>query len=326
MASLRSYIKGTGAALPEKIVTNEDISKLVETSDKWISTRTGIKERRVITNENAASLASSAGKEALANAGLSPKDIDLVICATVTSDMPFPSTACCVQRDLGINPGVPAFDVAAACSGFIFVMDIADKYIKSGTAKNVLIIGVDLFSRILDWTDRATCVIFGDGAGAAVLSATDEDRGVLASRIHSDGNHWKNLYCPTKFETPFLGHIEEDSPYVKMQGNETFKVAVRTMEENCQEALIDAGLTKDDINLVIPHQANIRIINAIRDRLELNDEQVYSNIENYGNTSAASIPIALHEARKEGRVKAGDIVVFVAFGGGLTWASSVVKF
>lgn len=325
MSSLKAYIKGTGASLPEKVVTNEDLSKLVETSDKWISTRTGIKERRVITNENAASLATSAGKEAIENAGLDPKDIDLVICATVTSDMPFPSTACCVQRDLGINPGVPAFDVAAACSGFIFVMDIADKYIKSGTVKNALIIGVDLFSRILDWTDRATCVIFGDGAGAVVLSATDEDRGVLASRIHSDGNHWKNLYCPTKFETPFIGHMIEDSPFVKMQGNETFKVAVRTMGENCQEALIDAGLTKDDISLVIPHQANIRIINAIRDRLELKDEQVYSNIENYGNTSAASIPIALHEAWKEGRIKKDNIVVFVAFGGGLTWGSAVIK-
>jgi 3-oxoacyl-[acyl-carrier-protein] synthase-3 len=269
-------------------------------------------------------MAVKAARIALKSAGISPKEIDLVVIGTVTSDMTFPSTACFVQAELGVKPGAAAFDVAAACSGFLYALDVADKYIRAGSSTKALVVGVDRFSRIIDWRDRSTCVLFGDGAGAVVVTAGRGRRGILSSHIHSDGRQWKMLYTPG-FTRP--GPFEPKAasgPYLKMQGNETFKVAVRTMESAIKEVLDYNGLGIDDIALLIPHQANQRIIKATKERLKLPDDKVYMNVERYGNTSAASIPIALDEAVRSGRVKPNDIIVSVAFGGGLTWASTAI--
>ncbi|MFQ5735848.1 MAG: beta-ketoacyl-ACP synthase III [Thermodesulfobacteriota bacterium] len=323
---LRSRVIGTGSYVPERVLTNRDLESMVDTSDEWISTRTGIKQRRVCEGETSAELASRAAKAALKAAGVSPRDIDLIVVGTVTPDMTFPSTACRVQSSIGVRPGAAAFDVSAACSGFLYALDIADKYVRAGGCAKALVIGVDRFSKIVDWKDRSTCVLFGDGAGAVVLSAQKGKKGVLSCHIHSDGRQWELLYTgspcpPSPFEKPGAG-----GPWtLKMNGNETFKIAVRTMGSAIKEALEENGLEPGDISLLIPHQANMRIINAARDRLKLPDEKVFTNLERYGNTSAASIPLALDEAVREGRIKEGDIVLFVAFGGGLTWASSVVR-
>ncbi|MBI1912801.1 MAG: ketoacyl-ACP synthase III [Deltaproteobacteria bacterium] len=322
---LRARIVGTGSYVPEKVLTNQDLEAMVETSDTWISTRTGIRERRVCVTDTTADMASKAAKNALKAAGVSPKDIDLIVVGTVTPEMAFPATACLVQSDLGVRSGAAAFDVSAACSGFLYALDIANKYIKSGEVKKALVIGVDRFSKIIDWKDRATCVLFGDGAGAVVLSAEKGSKGVLSCHIHSDGKHWDMLYaqnsCP---QTPFEDK-EQASPFLKMNGNETFKIAVRTMGNAITEAMETNGLTADNISLLIPHQANLRIINATRDRLKLTDDKVYTNLDRYGNTSAGSIPLALDEAVRTGKIKDGDVIVFVSFGGGLTWASAAVK-
>lgn len=338
MPKIISTITGTGSSVPIKKLTNKDLEKIIDTTDEWITTRTGIKQRYVATgDETTASLAVEASVKAIENSGVAPVDIDLIVVGTVTPDKLFPSTACFVQKDLtkiGVGSTVPSFDVSAACSGFLYALDIADKYIKSGDYKNVLIIGSETFSRIVDWKDRTTCILFGDGAGAAVLSASDSEQsggsGLLCSNINADGSMWDMLYATG--EDPKNGLDDEnkepelkESPYVQMKGNETFKVAVRTMEEAARQALSRAGLTSSDISLVIPHQANSRIISAIASRLELEDNQVFSNIADYGNTSAASIPIALDEANRSGRIKKGDIVLFLSFGGGLTWAASILK-
>lgn len=322
---LRAKILGTGSCAPKKVLTNQDLAGIVETSDEWITSRTGIRERRVAVDETTTEMASKAGKAALKSSGVSPKDIDLIVVGTVTPEMSFPSTACFVQSALGVRPGAPAFDVSAACSGFLYALDVAEKYIKSGAAKKVLVIGVDVFSRLMDWTDRTTCVLFGDGAGAVVLSAEKGARGILSCNIHSDGRQWEMLYArggslKNPFEDPQAG-----SPHLKMQGNETFKIAVRTMGSAITEALDNSGLTPGDVTLLIPHQANMRIINAAKDRLKLPDDRVFTNIERFGNTSAGSIPLALDEAARGGRINDNDIVLFVAFGGGLTWASAVVR-
>ena len=328
MHTLKSKFTGCGSYVPPTVVTNHDLAKLVDTTDHWIRERTGIKERRVTSGEKTSDAAIKAGKFALKASGINPKDIDLVITGTVTPDMVFPSVSCLVQKELGLTPGIPAFDVSAACSGFLFAADIADKYIKSGTVKNALVIGVDLFSTIVDWKDRSTCVLFGDGAGAAVLSASHGKSGILSSHIHSDGRYWEMLYAPGKFSFNAFNKksvAETEAPYLKMKGNETFKIAVRTMGQAIKEVLADSALAPSDVSLLIPHQANMRIINAIRERLLLPEEKVFTNLEKYGNTSAGSIPIALDEAVKEGRIKQGDILLFVAFGGGLTWASQIVR-
>ncbi|MEE9542435.1 MAG: beta-ketoacyl-ACP synthase 3, partial [Thermodesulfobacteriota bacterium] len=248
-----------------------------------------------------------------------------VIVGTVTPDMVFPSTACSVQNELGINCGVPAFDVAAACSGFLFALDSADKYIRLGEAKTALVIGVDIFSKIVDWKDRSTCVLFGDGAGAVVVKAEEGNSGIISSSIHSDGRLWEKLYAPGCLPQSPFETSESKAPYIKMQGSETFKVAVQTIISTCEEALKSASLKSSDISLMIPHQANLRIISAAAKKLDLTDDQIFINIEKYGNTSAGSIPLALDEAVRGGRVKEGDILLFVAFGGGLTWASTVVR-
>lgn len=332
MSDLRSRIVGTGSYLPEKVVSNVDLESVVDTTDEWISSRTGISERRIATSESAVDVASKAAKKALDASNIAADDIDLIITGTVTPDMAFPSTSCMVQSRLGLRPGIPALDVSAACSGFLYAMDVADKYIRLKEAKNVLVIGVDLFSRVVDWTDRSTCVLFGDGAGAAVLSADTTGSGVLSTHLHSDGSHGDLLYAPMdikdhpfdnkKGETP---SEEAETPTLKMRGNEIFKIAVRSMNGAITEALDHNGLKAEDIALLVPHQANTRIIKAMKERLHLSDDKIFVNIDKYGNTSAASIPIALDEAVREGRIKSGDIVVMAAFGGGLTWGSAAVR-
>ncbi len=310
---MKAEIKGLGMYVPPRVLTNFDLEQILDTSDEWITTRTGIKERHIAEEwENASDLALPAAKEAVENAGLTPKDIDCVIVATSTPDMTFPSTACFLADKLGCSKPM-AFDISAACSGFIYALTIANSFIKSGQFKNVLVVGAEVFSKIIDWNDRSTAVIFGDGAGAVVVSASDGESDILAAKMKSDGSHWGSLYCPV-------------GEKLKMRGRETFKLAIKSMETASKKALEKAGLTLEDIKLVIPHQANIRIIKALAERLELPEEKVFSNIHKYGNTSAASIPIAMYEAWKEGKFKKGDYLLLTAFGGGLTWGAIVLKF
>ncbi|OGP23698.1 MAG: 3-oxoacyl-ACP synthase [Deltaproteobacteria bacterium GWC2_56_8] len=322
---IRSRVIGTGSYVPKKVLTNNDLARFVETSDEWISTRTGIRERRIAVDDTPSAMAAKAAKAALKAAGISPKDIDLIVVGTVTPDMTFPSTACFVQGHLGVRAGAAAFDVSAACSGFLYALDIADKYVKSGSANKALVIGVDQFSRLIDWKDRATCVLFGDGAGAVVLSAEKGQRGVLSCHIHSDGRHWEMLYAGTPCPPSPFEERQATDQFLKMNGNETFKIAVRTMGSAIAEALDANNIKPEDVALLIPHQANLRIIDAIRQRLGLPEDKVYTNLERFGNTSAGSIPLALDEAVRLGKVKENDIVLFVSFGGGLTWASAAVR-
>ncbi len=303
---------GLGMYVPPRIITNEDLEKILDTSDEWITTRTGIKERRIAEEwEKASDLGYHAAKEALENAGMHPRDIDVVIVATSTPDMIFPSTACFLADKLKCNKPM-AFDISAACSGFIYGLTLARTFIASGQAENVLVVGAEVFSKIVDWNDRSTAVLFGDGAGAVVISKTNNDKGILSAVMHSDGSHWGSLYCPV-------------GEKIKMRGRETFKLAIKNMADASQKALEKAGLTLDDIKLVVPHQANIRIIKALAEKLEIPEEKVFSNIHRYGNTSAASIPIALYEAKEEGRFHSGDYLLLTAFGGGLTWGALTIK-
>ncbi|WP_457643245.1 beta-ketoacyl-ACP synthase III [Persephonella sp.] len=309
---MRARISGIGMYVPPRVITNHDLEKILDTSDEWITTRTGIKERRIAEEwEKASDIALPAAEEAIKNAGLSPKDIDAVIVATSTPDMTFPSTACFLADKLGCSKPM-AFDISAACSGFIYGLTTASSFITSGQFKNVLVVGAEVFSRIIDWSDRSTAVIFGDGAGAVVLSASEEE-GILSAVMKSDGSHWGSLYCPV-------------GEKLRMRGRETFKLAIKSMETACKKALQQAGLELDDISLVIPHQANIRIINALAERMGLPEERVFSNIHKYGNTSAASIPIAMYEALQEGRFKRGDYILLTAFGGGLTWGAVALRY
>lgn len=322
---LKTRIIGTGSCVPRSVLTNDDLTTMVDTSDEWITSRTGIRERRIADGETTQDLATLAAKKAIRAAHITPKEIDLIVVGTVTPDMLFPSTACFLQSHLGARRGIPAFDLSAACSGFLYALDVADKFVKAGVVKKALVVGVDLFSRIIDWKDRSTCVLFGDGAGAVVLSAERGKSGILSTHIHSDGNYWKMLYTPLgAWSSPFTNHPKKP-PYLRMQGNELFKVAVRTMFRTCREALVYNGIKGEDITFFIPHQANRRIIDAIRERLGLPEEKVYINLDRYGNTSAGSIPIALDEIVKGGMVKEGDLLLFVAFGGGLTWGSALVR-
>ncbi len=326
---IRAKITGTGSYVPERVLTNADLESMVETSDEWIATRTGIRERRIADTETCTDMAVKAAEKAIESARVPAAEIGLVVVGTVTPEMTFPSTACFVQARLGVKAGGAAFDLSAACSGFLYALNVAEKYVSSGVVKHALVVGVDRFSKIIDWSDRATCVLFGDGAGAVVLSATEGKSGVLASNIHSDGRRWDMLYAPNKApENPFCkvnADEEQRSPYLSMSGNETFKIAVRTMAASIKEALRLAEFEVADVKLLIPHQANKRIIEATRQRLHFPAERVYTNLDKYGNTSAGSIPIALDEAYREGRIKRGDVIVFVAFGGGLTWSSAVVR-
>ncbi len=324
---LRARIIGTGSYVPETILSNHDLEKMVDTSDDWIIERTGIKERRISTEKQAASdLAFGASRAALKSAGLKAKDIELIIVASVSGDMPLPATACILQDKLEAKKAA-AFDVNAACSGFIFGLSVANAYILSGTYRRILVVGAEVLTKFTDWEERTTCVLFGDGAGAVVLEATEEDRGIVSTKIHSDGSLWELLHTPgggsrnpASKET-----VKKRLHFIKMKGNETFKVAVRTLESLVVESLKENKLKASDIALLIPHQANLRIIQATARRLGLPMEKVMINLDRYGNTSAASIPIALDEAVKGGKVRNGDYLLLEAFGGGLTWASALIR-
>lgn len=323
----RAKITGTGFAVPQRVLTNADLEKMVDTSDEWITARTGIKERYIASeNEYTSTFATRAAEKAMAMAGVGPEELDLLIVATVTPDFPFPSTACLVQNNLkAVN--ATAFDIAAACSGFIFGLSLAEKYIRAGAARKILIVGAEVLSRIVDWTDRNTCCLFGDGAGAVVVEASPNERGILSTHIHSDGRHWELLYQPGAGNRNPASQktIDEKQAFINMQGNEVFKLAVRAMEEVALEALAANNLSASDIDLFIPHQANRRIIDAIGKRMGINGEQLYINLERYGNTSSASIPIALDEVNRNGRIKEGDIVLLDAFGGGMTWGATLIR-
>jgi len=324
---VRSRITATGSYAPEKVLTNFDLEKIVDTSDEWITERTGIKERRIAHENQAASdLAYKAAKIALKKAALTEKDIDLLIVATVTGDMPFPSTACILQDKLGAK-NAAAFDINAACSGFLYGIYIADSLIRTGMHKKVLVIGTEVLSKITDWQDRTTCVLFGDGAGAVILEPTDKNRGIISMSINSDGSMWELLHLPAggSKKPTSSDSIEKRLHYIKMKGNETFKAAVRTLEELVVTMLRENKLDPSQLSLLIPHQANLRIIQATANRLGLPMEKVVVNLDRYGNTSAASIPIALDEALQTGRIRDGDYILLEAFGGGFTWASALIK-
>jgi 3-oxoacyl-[acyl-carrier-protein] synthase-3 len=324
---VHAKITGTGSSVPEKILTNFDLERLVDTSDEWITTRTGIKERHVASDgEYTSSFATGAARNALEMAGADPSELDLIIVATVTPDFPFPATACIVQDNLKASKAA-AFDISAACSGFIYGLSVVEKFIRTGTARKALVIGAEVLTRIVDWTDRNTCCLFGDGAGAVVVEASEGDSGILSTHIHSDGTYWELLNQPgAGSRNPACQKTLEDKlMYINMQGNEVFKLAVRAMDDVAHEALSTNNLTTADIDLFIPHQANRRIIDAIGKRMGLSDDQLYINLERYGNTSSASIPLALDEANRSGRIKSGDIVLFDAFGGGLTWGAALLR-
>ncbi|MEK7735860.1 MAG: beta-ketoacyl-ACP synthase III, partial [Nitrospirota bacterium] len=305
---LRAKIIATGSYVPKRVLTNFDLEKMVDTSDEWIMERSGIRERRIADEKEAASdLAYEAAKAAFKKADIKPKDIELIIVATITGDMPTPATACHLQHKLGIKKAA-AFDVNAACSGFLYGLSIADSFIKSGVYKRILLVGSEVLSRFTDWEDRTTCVIFGDGAGAVILEATDEDRGIVSTHIRSDGALWELLHMPGggSINPPSKESLKKKMHYLKMKGNETFKVAVRTLENLVSRTLEENKLKASQISLLIPHQANLRIIQATAERLNIPMEKVFVNIDKYGNTSAASIPIALDEAVRQGRVRDGD--------------------
>lgn len=320
-------IIGMGTYVPEKIVTNKDLESIVETSDEWIVSRTGIKERRIVTSDLATSdLASRAAKKALEDAGVAAEEIDLIIVATATPDMFFPSTACLVQANIkAINAA--AFDLVAGCSGFVYGLVTGSQFIKAGLYKKVLVIGAETLSKILDWTDRNTCVLFGDGAGAAVLAETETGYGILGTQLGADGSGGDLLKLPAGgSRNPVTEEtVSQRMHFVHMNGNEVFKFAVKVMGEAAMKALENAGLSASDVDCLIPHQANIRIIQSAAKRLKLPMDKVMVNVDKYGNTSAASIPIALEEAVHGGKVKRGDNIVLVGFGAGLTWASAVIK-
>ena len=323
----RSRIISTGSYLPEKALTNLDLEKMVETSDQWITERTGIKERRIVNGNQAASdLAYEASKVAIERAGRKAEDIDLIITATITGDMPFPSTACILQDKLGAK-NAAAFDVNAACSGFLYSLYIADGFIRSGMHKRILAVGTEVLSTITDWEDRTTCVLFGDGAGAVIVEPTEEDRGIISMSINSDGSYWELLHMPAGGSKLPASRKSVDKKLhcIKMKGNETFKLAIRTLEDLVLKLLEENKLVPSQLSLLIPHQANLRIIQATADRLGLPMDKFLINIDKYGNTSSASIPIALDEAVTTGRVKDGDYILLEAFGGGLTWASALIK-
>mgnify|MGYP001067555669 CR=1 FL=1 len=323
-------IIGTGSALPEQIVTNEDLTKFLDTSDEWIFGRSGIKRRRIAADgETTSDMALKASKAAIESAGLTPHDIDLVIVTTVNPDMLFPSTACILQAKLGIRNNIPCFDLEAACSGFVYGMEVATSMMASGRYKNALVVSSEKMSSMLDWKDRSTCVLFGDGSGAVVLAASgEENAGILGNVLGADGSDTAMLCMPAGGSAmpPSERTVREGLHYLKMDGREVFKHAVRIMQEKALEVLDLCGVSAEDVALLIPHQANTRIIETVAKRLKIPSEKVYVNIENYGNTSSASIPIALDEVVRGGKVRKGDLVLLVAFGAGLTWGATLVRF
>lgn len=326
---MKAKILGTGRAVPDRVLTNEDLARMVDTSDEWITTRTGIKRRHIAAPEEALTdMAVPAARQALEMAGVDGSEVDLVICGTVTPDMMFPAAATQIQDRIGAR-GAAAFDISAACTGFVYGLSIAQQFLENGGARTALIIGGEILSKFVDWTDRSTCVLFGDGAGAVVVRAEEEDdgRGVLGTVLHSDGCLGDLIYRPGggSKHPPSKELDASNLNFIKMRGNETFRVAVRSMAEVSREMLAKAGLAAEDVRWFIPHQANLRIIDAVRERLEVPEERVYVNVQEYGNTSAASIPIALDELNRNGKLEPDDVVLFTAFGSGLTWGAGAVR-
>lgn len=323
----RAGVLGTGSALPEKVITNFDLEGMVETSDQWITERTGIKERRQAgPHETTSSLSIQASRKAMEMAGVEARDLDLIICSTISPDMPLPATAAFVQSELGAR-SCCAFDLAAACSGFLFGMTVAEQFIVNGKAQHVLVIGAELLSRYLDYKDRATCVIFGDGVAAAVLGRVTLPSGILAAELHTEGLYADHLYIPAggTAKPASCETVRQGEHYIKMRGNELFKVAVRSMEEVSRRVLEKAQASADQIDLFIPHQANQRITEAVRERLGVCAQKVYSNISRVGNTSSASIPICLDECARNGSLKKGDLILMTAFGAGVTWGAVLMR-
>jgi 3-oxoacyl-[acyl-carrier-protein] synthase-3 len=319
-----SRITGTGRYLPEKVVTNADLEKMVDTTDEWIRTRTGIERRHIAADgETTCDMAEHAARAAMAAAGVGPDDIDFIVVGTTTPDQIFPNVGCLLQERLGIY-GCTAFGLEAACTGFIYALGIADKFIRTDSAKCALVVGAERLSSIVDWEDRATCVLFADGAGAVVLQASEE-QGILSTHLHADGRHKDLLYVPGGVSKGY-GDPKEKNHLVRMRGNEVFKVAVKTLERIVDETLAANGLDKSDIDWLIPHQANIRIIEAVARKLEMPMERVILTIAEHGNTSTASVPMALDVAVRSGRVKRGDLLLLEAFGGGFTWGSALVRY
>lgn len=325
---LRSvHIVGTGSYLPDRVLTNADLEKMVDTTDKWIFSRSGIRERRIAPDHICTSdMGAEAARRAMEQAGVLEDEIDLIICATITPDMPFPATACLIQQKLGAKRAA-AFDIEAACSGFLYGLEIGQQFITSGTYDTVLVIGAEKLSAIIDWEDRSTCVLFGDGAGAAVLRSRGEEHGILTTCMGADGSQADILLMPAggarypASKESVSGRMH----HLKMSGKEVFKSAVTAMQKAAEEALQKCNLTINDIKCIIPHQANIRILEAIADRLGVPMEKVYVNLHRYGNVSAASVAIALDEAAREGRFQRGDLILLIVFGSGLTWASCVIQ-
>lgn len=319
-----SRIIGTGGYLPEKILTNKDLERMVDTSDDWITDRTGIKKRHIATEqETTCDLGEQAARIAMAAAGVGSEDIDLVIVATTTPNQVFPSTACLLQQRLDIH-GCAAFDIQAVCTGFIYALSVADKFLRCGSAKTALVVGAETLSRIVDWTDRGTCVLFGDGAGAVVLQASDQP-GILSTHLHADGQYKDLLTVPSGISEGY-GSLQEGKAFVKMQGNEVFKMAVNTLGRIVDETLSANQMQKSDVDWLVPHQANIRIIAATAKKLKMPMERVVVTVHEHGNTSAASVPLALDVAIRDGRIQRGDTLLLEAFGGGFTWGSALVQY
>ncbi len=325
MKFIRSEIIGCGHYAPSKVLTNDDMAKMVETSDEWISTRTGIKERCIVEDELTSDLATKAAQMALVNSGISAAEIDAIVLATITPDVTTPSTAIKVGSNLGVTPGTPAFDISAACSGFVYALTMADNMIRLQQARTILVIGAESISKITDWTDRNTCVLFGDGAGATILRAsegcgTSADTGVLSTAIFADGTHFDSLKT-----TGGVSKTQTAGTLV-MDGKEVFKYAINALFQGAEKALSEAGLTSADIDWLIPHQANIRIIDGVGKKLDLPEQKVIVNIAGHGNTSAASIPLALSEKVNDGTIRKGDVIVLTAMGAGFTWGGAVIRF
>ena len=322
-------VRSVGIHAPERRVTNEELSRTVDTSDEWIRTRSGIGERRIAgPDENPSDMGTKAALQALGRAGLRPEDVDLLVVATMTPDLPFPSTACLVQAKLGLRKDIPCFDISAACSGFVYGLQVASDMVRSGRYRRALVIGAEKLSSVVDWTDRSTCVLFGDAAGAAVLEACDEPGfGILAGELGADGANAELLYAPAggsaRPATPETVAAREHC--LRMNGKEVFKLAVRVMAGACERVLAAAGVVSSQVGVIIPHQANIRIIEGVADQLGLGMDRFPLNLDRYGNTSAASIPLALEQAWREGRVRHGDLVLLVAFGSGLTWGALLLR-
>ena len=321
MTDKKSIIRSVGSYLPAHVVTNDELAKTVDTSDEWIQQRTGIKQRYIAAEgENTSDLAAAAGRKAMENAGITIEDIDLILVATTTPDMTFPATAAVVQQKLGMHHGA-AFDIQAVCSGFVYAVATADSYLKNGLARRALVIGAETASRILDWNDRTTCVLFGDGAGAVIMdhAKAGEDRGVLATSLRSDGHYWNKLYTDGgPSSTRSMGHV-------RMEGREVFKHAVGMITDVVYKVLEDTGHTIDDLDWFVPHQANKRIIDGAGQKLGLPPEKVVVTVDRHANTSAASVPLALHTAVTDGRIKRGDLVMIEAMGGGFTWGASLIR-